>query len=186
MRNRFLGLSLAGMVIAITFSRTSAADDFKPEAGFTLLFPGKTLDGWKMKKGGDSLDGKMEAAGGRFKLTDGVLVLDPKVKGDIIIETAKEYSKDVTIRFEFKPGKGCNNDLFLRGTKFDIKTPDIKNFKEDEWNQFEISIQGTKAEFKNNGELQKTLMTKGEKSTFGIRAEFGPIEIRKLRIKESQ
>ncbi len=186
MRNRFSGLLLGSMVFAISLSRTSAADDFKPEPGFTLLMPGKTLDGWKMKKGGDSLAGKMEAAKGRFKLLDGVLIVDPKVKGDIIIETAKEYGKDLTIRFEYKPGKGCNNDLFLRGTKFDIKTPDIKNLKQDEWNEFEIVIQGSKAEFKNNGETQKTLNTKVEKSTFGIRAEIGPIEIRKLRIKETQ
>jgi hypothetical protein len=186
MRRQMFGLLLAALVFTANLCRTARADDFKPEADFKMLFNGQNLDGWKMKKGGDSLDGKTEAANGRFKMVDSVLVLDPKVKGDIIIETAKEFSKDLTIRFEFKPGKGCNNDLFLRGTKFDLKTPDVKNLKENEWNEFEISIRGTKAEFKNNGELQRTQNTKGDKSSFGIRAEFGPIEIRRLRIKEAE
>ena len=140
-----------------------------------------------MKKGGDSLAGKMEAAKGRFKLLDGVLIVDPKVKGDIIIETAKEYGKDLTIRFEYKPGKGCNNDLFLRGTKLDIKTPNIKNLKQDEWNEIpKLSFKAQRPNSRTMGRPEKTLNTKVEKSTFGIRAEIGPIEIRKLRIKETQ
>jgi len=51
---------------------TVRADDFKPEDGFTPLFGGKDLAGWKTEKG-EPLDGKMEAYGGRFKLADGVL-----------------------------------------------------------------------------------------------------------------
>jgi len=186
MIHRSLAFSLAALVAGLLACFANAADDFKPEAGFTLLFNGKNLDGWKMKKGGESLDGKTEAAGGRFKVMEGVLVIDPKVKGDIYIVTAKEFSKDLTIRFEYKPGKGCNNDLLLRGTKFDLKTPDVKNWKENEWNEFEITIQGTKAEFKNNGETQRTLQTKSEKSVFELRAELGPVEYRRLRIKEAE
>jgi hypothetical protein len=186
MTRRTFGLLLAAMIVAVPFCRSNAADDFKPEPGFKMLFNGNNLDGWKMKKGGESLDGKTEAANGRFKVVDGVLVLDPKVKGDIYIETAQEFSKDLVIRFDYKPGKTCNNDLLLRSTKFDIKTPDVKNWKENEWNEFEIVIQGTKAEFKSNGETQKTLTTKGDKSGFVLRAEIGPVEYRRLRIKEAE
>ncbi|HUR53640.1 MAG TPA: family 16 glycoside hydrolase [Gemmataceae bacterium] len=163
-----------------------AADDFKPEPGFELLLKGDALDGWKTKaaakKESEKLDGKAEAFGGRFKLKNGELTIDPKVKGDVTIETAKEFGGDVTIKFEFNPGKGCNNDLFFRGQKFDIKS-DIKGYKEDAWNEFEITLVGTKAEFKCNGELARMANTKVEKSVFGIRAEFGPIQIRKLRVK---
>src|SRR5581483_127260 len=99
----------------------SHAEDFKLEPGFTLLFNGKNLDGWKeASKKKESLDGKTEAYNGRFKVTDGRLVYDPEVKGDLYIETAKEFGKDVHIKFDFKAGPKCNNDVFLRGTKFDI------------------------------------------------------------------
>ena len=149
---RRLPIGLLSCAIAVGAVPCHAADDFKTEPGFAMLFNGKNLDGWKLKKDGSKLDGKTEAAGGRFKVMEGKLILDPKVSGDIIIETAKEFAGDLTIRFEYKPGKGCNNDLFLRGTKFDIKTPDVKNLKEGEWNAFEIVLKGESAEFKNNGE----------------------------------
>ena len=174
--------------IAITCAALLAAaggraDDFKPEDGFTPLFNGKDMSGWKTEKG-ESLDGKAEAFGGRFKMADGVLTIDPAVKGDVKVFTARELGKDVHIKFDFKPDAKCNNDLFLHGLKFDLKKPDVKNMKEGEWNSFEVIINGDKAEFRNNGEVLKTVPVKGKVSTFGIRAEFGSMQVRRLRVKE--
>jgi hypothetical protein len=169
--------------VALWIVSAARSDDFKPEDGFVLLFNGKDLTGWKTEKG-ESLDEKSEAYNGRFKAADGLLTLDPKVKGDVKIFTAGEFGKDVHIKFDFRPGPGCNNDLFLRGLKFDLKTPDVKNLKEGEWNAFEIVIAGDKAEYRNNGEMLKTVPVKGKASAFGIRAEFGPMQIRRLRVKE--
>jgi len=174
---------LLAIVALLVIPSLAAADDFKLEDGFTLLFNGKDLTGWKTKTG-ESLDGKTEGYGGRFKAADGVLTIDPKVKGDVTINSAKEFAKDVHIKFEFLPGEGCNNDLFLRGLKFDLKKPDVKNMKEGEWNTFEIVIAGEKAEFKCNGETIKTQAVKGKGSPLGLRAEFGPMQVRRLRVKE--
>jgi hypothetical protein len=176
------GWWLAGVVL-VALAAPLAADDFKLEPGFKLLFNGKDLTGWKEKKGGSSLEGKTEAYKGRFKVSDGVLVIDPKVKGDVRIVTTREFAGDVHIKFEYKPGPGCNNDLFLRGQKFDIKKPDVKNLKEGEWNQFEIIIKGDKIEYLNNGEVQRKGKVKGGSSTvFEVRAEFGPIQFRHMRV----
>jgi hypothetical protein len=162
---------------------TGRADDFKPEDGFALLFNGKDLSGWKTEKG-ESLDGKAEAFNGRFKVADGVLTIDPAVKGDVKVFTARELGKDVHIKFDFKPDGKCNNDLYLRGLKFDLKKPDVKNLKENEWNSFELIIAGDRAEFRNNGETLKTVPVKGKAGTFGLRAEFGSMQVRRLRVKE--
>jgi len=163
------------------------ADDFQPEPGFTLLFNGKDLDGWQTQTGKKKpLDGQTEAFQGRFRIKDGELVIDPSVKGDVRIETKREFGKTVTIRFEFKPDGKCNNDLFLLGTKFDITLAAIKSAKKDEWNQMEIVVKDGKAAFSCNGQLVSTIPTKGEKSTFAIRAEFGSIVIRKLRAGEGR
>lgn len=169
-------------VMALSFSSASA-DDFKPEEGFTLLFNGKDLTGWKTTKG-ESLDGKTDAYGKRFTIKDGILTIDPSVKGDVRIVTKKEFAGDVHIKFDFKPDAKCNNDLFLHGLKFDLKTPDVKNLKVDEWNSFELILKGDKAEFKNNGESIKTQAVKGKGSVFEIRAEFGGVQVRRLRYKE--
>ena len=160
------------------------SQDFKLEPGFRLLLNGKNLDGWRTKTGKELLDGKTEAYKGRFTLKDEILVIDPMVKGDVVIETAKDLKGDLHIKFEFKPGKGCNNDLFLRGTKFDLIPGTVKSIKQDEWNEFEIIVTGTKIEHKCNGKTERTSKAKGDASPFGIRAEYGPVEIRRLRIKE--
>jgi hypothetical protein len=169
------------LVLALV-APAAAADDFKPEAGFTLLFNGKNLDGWKTKPG-EALDGKAEAFAGRFKVADGAISIDPKVKGDVIINTTAEWARDAHIKFDFLPGPGCNNDLYIRGLKFDLKKPDVKNMKEGEWNEFEIVIQGDRAEFRCNGELLKTMTAKPGATPLGVRAEFGPMQIRRLRVK---
>src|SRR5262245_20647825 len=113
MRRIFCELIAAGLMLALLVQPATAADDFKPEEGFTLLFNGKDLTGWKLRKGGTSLDGKTEAADGRFKVADGILVVDVKVKGDVTIDSDRTYAKDVHIKFDFLPGAGCNNDLYL-------------------------------------------------------------------------
>jgi hypothetical protein len=73
--------SLALAVALVAARPGPSQDDFKLEPGFTLLFNGKNLDGWK-EAGGQraALDGKTEAFGGRFKVAEGRLVYDPGVK----------------------------------------------------------------------------------------------------------
>lgn len=173
------------LAFAIVFSAapSRAGDDNKPDPGFTLIFNGKDLTGWKTKKGGEPLDGKTEAYKGRFKVKDGVLVLDPSVKGDLHIHTAKEYAKDVHFKFQFKPGDACNNDIFFRGKKFDILLK-LKGVKPGEWNDFDLIAAGDKVTFKINGQDAKPTDNKGANNTLNIRAEFGNIEIRRIQVKE--
>ena len=146
-------------ILAALISATALAqEEFKPEPGFTLLFNGKNLDGWKEASGKkESLDGKAEAYGGRFKVAEGRLILDPEVKGDLHLETVRTFAKDVHIKFDFKAGPKCNNDLFLRGTKFDIVpgNKENKNVKEGEWTSFEIVVTGDKLEHKVGGETAR-------------------------------
>lgn len=179
MRTLFSGLLLSSLVLTAT---SLAAEDPKLEAGFTLVFNGKDLTGWKEMKGGASLDGKTDAYKGRFVVKDGLLTIDEKVKGDVRIGTTREFAKDFTLKFEFNPGKGCNNDLFIRGQKFDLSTQNLKKMKEGEWNEIEITVKGDKIEFKHNGEVARAGATKGDSSVLEIRAEFGPIQIRRLRV----
>lgn len=166
-------------LIAICTTPFLAAQD----TGSTLLFNGKNLDGWKTKAG-DSLDGKTEAYKGRFKVVDGKLVIDPAVKGDVVIVTAKELPANVHISFECRPGDKCNNDLFFRGNKFDIKKG-LKGLKEGEWNKLDIVAQGNDVEFRVNGQAAKAAKNKGAGNHLGIRAEFGHIEIRNIRAKSN-
>ncbi len=159
----------------------------KVEPGFTLLFNGKNLDGWREAKGKKAaLDGKTEAYKGRFKVVEGKLVYDPAVKGDSYIETVRAFGKDVHIKFEFNPGPKCNNDVFLRGTKFDIVpgNKENKNVKEGEWYTFEVIVSGDKVEHKINGATVRTSKAKAQATPLMLRAEFGAMQVKNIRFKE--
>jgi hypothetical protein len=176
----------------LTVSACPAADEFKLEEGFVLLFDGKSLAGWKeaANKPTDAklqaLDGQTSAFKGRFKIDAGKLIIDPAIKGDLYIETTREFAKDVHIKFECKPDAKCNNDVFVRGTKFDIALDkkDTQPLKVNEWNTVEIVIAGEKIEHKINGTLVRTAKANAKASTFKLRAEFGGLEIQHLRCKE--
>ena len=186
MRRLACAFLLSGLMLLLPLPGMSA-DDFKLEPGFTLLFNGKNLDGWKEASGKkESLEGKTEAYKGRFKVVEGRLVYDPAVKGDLYIETIREFGKDLHIKFDFKPGAKCNNDFFIRKTKFDIipGNKENKNVKEGEWYTFEIVVTGDKVEHKINGEAVRTSKATAKASPFRLRAEFGAIEIKNIRVKE--
>ena len=173
-------------VLAVIFVASWTA---QAEPGFKPLFNGKSLDGWKEASGRkEALEGKTEAYGGRFKVVEDRLVLAPAVKGDLHLETGQSFAGDVHIKFEFKAGPKCNNDLFLRGTKFDIVpgNKENKNVKEGEWVAFEIVVTGDKIEHRVGGETARTATLKPDApaTPFRIRAEFGELEIRNLRAKE--
>jgi hypothetical protein len=137
-------------------------DKFELEKGFELLFNGKDLTGWKEFSGKkESLKEKKEAYKGRFKVTEGKIVIDPSVKGDSHIETERTF-EDAHVKFDFKAGPKCNNDLFIRGSKFDIVPGkgDTKEVKEGEWYAIEVVVSGDKIEHKINGKTVRSAKPK--------------------------
>jgi hypothetical protein len=190
------------LLAAAVCAAVVAADDFTPEAGFKLIFNGKDLTGWQTKaetkkdKDGTKtevkplpLDGKTDAYDKRFVAKDGELVIDFKVKGDKYIETAQQFGGDFTIRYDFNPADGCNNDTLLIGTKFDIKAGGkdaIKGVKVGEWNKMEIVVKGGSADFVVNGEKLATQKLKGEKGPLILRAEAGAVRYRNIRATEAK
>jgi hypothetical protein len=184
---------LSCVLFALSAGVVVAADDFKPEPGYKLVFNGKNLDGWQTKAAkkdakSESLEGKTEAFGGRFKVKDGELVIDPAVKGDRYIETVAPVGGDFTVRFDFMPDDKCNNDLLFLGTKFDIKAGDknLKTIKVNEWNAMEIAVKGGTATYKINGETAGTQKPKGDKGAFSLRAEFGGMAVKNVRVSDGR
>ena len=70
-------------------------------AGFTSLFDGQTLNGWKLVNG----------KGGGYGVTNGVIYCAKGGGGNLFTE--KEYA-DFVLRFEFKLEEGSNNGLGIR------------------------------------------------------------------------
>ena len=87
---------LALAAVAIASSQTRA-----PEPGFTSIFDGKTLSGWRLVGG----------HGPGYVVENGMIVCPKEGGGNLFTE--KEYANFV-LRFEFKLEAGSNNGIGIR------------------------------------------------------------------------
>jgi len=94
----------------------ASADDKPSDEGFTPIFNGKDLTGWKISaKTGHSRASK-NTTGGKWVVEDGALVGSQDVPGNGgIIITEKEYG-DFEVALEMKNDFGPDSGLFLRST----------------------------------------------------------------------
>jgi len=96
-------VSRLGKCLAVTTLATAALTGCvtaQPEAGFTSLFDGTTLNGWKSV--GGAPDG--------YGVKNGVIFCSPK---GVNLVTEKEFD-DFVFRFEFKLEDGSNNGVGIR------------------------------------------------------------------------
>jgi hypothetical protein len=192
-------MRLAAAFIVVTLPLLSTAtvgdDNFKLEEGYTSLFNGKDLSGWKV--GGEFLEGKTESSDRRFAAKDGVLVIQgaPKIED---IYTVGEFNRDFTLRLEFRAGPKANSGLHLRGKQLQVRDyatigpyKDLKQFHEGGWNAIEVTVKAdasgksATAECRCNGELLEKTLSVPAKGGIGLQSETGKLEYRRIRIKES-
>jgi hypothetical protein len=195
--SRFLPLAL------LTAACTAiAADDFKLEDGYTSLFNGKDLTGWEYgpvpvskKPIIEKLDGKTATKDKVFEVIDGLIVASGKRV--MALYTAKEFNKDFQFKLEFRTStdnKKNNSGIYIRGPQLQLDAvteggltgvfKKIKNFKPGDWNEIEITVKGTEAVCKCNGEQVGKPMKIPEMGTIGLQSEIGKFEFRRIRIKE--
>ncbi|HWG42506.1 MAG TPA: DUF1080 domain-containing protein [Gemmataceae bacterium] len=144
-----------------TVSRSaSAADDFKLEEGYKLLFNGKDLTGWERgycppgtKPNDEKLDGKRASSDNIFQVEDGLLIATGKgLRG---LYTSQQFNKDFHLKLEFRTpadNKKNNSGVFLHGQQLQLDGTNkggltnvfknIKNFKEGDWNEIEVAVKG--------------------------------------------
>lgn len=196
--------ALSTVVLLGMVAVASAADDFKLEEGYTSLFNGKDLTGWKYgdvppkkKPPTEVLEGQAASSDKRFEAKDGFIVANIGKGPNMAIYTAKEFNKDFHLKLEFRASaenKKNNSGVFIRGPQLQLDAvteggltgvfKNLKNFKPDDWNEIDITVQGTQATCKCNGEMIGKPMKIPATGTIGLQAEIGKFEFRRIRIKE--
>ncbi|HEV3168080.1 MAG TPA: DUF1080 domain-containing protein [Isosphaeraceae bacterium] len=95
-----LGLPAGLLALASAVVPASAADDSAPPAGFSALFDGKTLDGWKPVNTKDN-----------FFVKDGILVMN---RGSGWLATEKTFGDfELRVRYRFIT-PGTDSGIFIR------------------------------------------------------------------------
>jgi hypothetical protein len=132
-----------------------AADDFKIEEGYTSLFNGKDLTGWKyIPMAKESLEGKTETPDKRFEVKDGIIIVNEKDangKGGIKdLFTIKEYNKAFNLRLEFRAAPKADSGVYLRSSGAQLQVRDYPTvgpypkvkFHNGDWNMLDITVTG--------------------------------------------
>lgn len=136
-----------------------AEDKLPTEEGFSTLFTGTDLAGWKPSKDSKSdLTGKTEIHEGRFKLANGILTVgDSKDRKEIT--TASNYNRGFTLALEYRAEAKASIGVLIRGIAVYAKDyPDPKarpaKYKPGDWNEMEVQVVGGYSTTKvNNKEI---------------------------------
>ena len=111
--------------------------------------------------------------------------------------TAQKFDKDFQFKLEFrtltdKPKD--NSGIYIRGPQLQLDAvteggltgvfKKLTKFKPGDWNEIEITVTGTEAICKCNGELIGKPITVPDSGTIGLQSEYGEFEFRRIRIKD--
>lgn len=97
---------LLGLIVVLAVVGHLNAQE--PEPGFTALFDGKTLDGWKHS--------------GNWRVENGVITRGGK--GGSLVYTKAKVPDDFEFRFEWRVAKGSNSGVYYRPTQYEYQILD--------------------------------------------------------------
>ena len=168
------------------------AEDFKIEPGFVSLFNGKDLTGWGYLT--NHFDGKKATDDGRYSASNGVLVVHPKEPRLLqALWTTREFPKDFVLKFEFRAGVNADSGVFLRKPQLQVRDylvagpyKQLKNYKQQDWNEVEVTVKDGVAHCVCNGEVLEDAKKLPETGPIGLEADRGQMEYRRIRIKEEK
>jgi hypothetical protein len=198
-------LFLLGLIVLSIGASAGAlpdAADFKLEDGYTSLFNGKDLTGWDYgpvpvtkKPIIEKLDGKTSTKDQVFEVQDGLIIASGKKI--MALYTAREFNKDFEFKVEFRTTaemKKNNSGIYIRGPQLQLDAVTeggltgvfrkLQKFKPGDWNEIDITVKGTLATCKCNGEEIGKPIKVPEMGTIGLQSEYGKFEFRRVRIKE--
>lgn len=183
-----LGRNIVAWFFALVALLAVRADGFKPEPGFTSLFNATDLTGWGYKT--NNFDGKTESDDGRFSVTNGILVVNPKSpRLEQTLWTAREFPRDFHLRLEFRASTNADSGIFIRGPQLQVRDylvagpyTELKKYKPQDWNELQITVKKNVARCTCNGEVLEDALVVPNTGPIGLEADRGQMEYRRIRM----
>lgn len=147
----------AGALLTGLGAAASAQDAFQVEPGFTLLFNGRDLTGWRA--GNVQLQGKTETANKKWQVRQGVVTIDGEGGGDLY--TVREFPKEFYLKLEFRAEEDADSGLYLRGTQLQVRDypkAGPSNYAAaakpaGQWNELDIVVRNAVPTVRVNGRI---------------------------------
>ena len=105
---RLFACSLCYLLLIQTATADQRLSADEEKAGFTAIFNGENLDGWKNS--------------GNWKVDDGVITRSGK--GGSLVYMTNKVPDDFELRFEWKVAKGSNSGVYYRPTQYEYQILD--------------------------------------------------------------
>ncbi len=167
-------------------------DPFQPEPGFSSLFNGKDLTGWKFKDGAP-FDGQTRSSDRRYFARNGRLIVTTPSEGSKIAQlwTVREFPKDFTLRLEFRATPDADSGVFIRAPQLQCRDyllagpfKNLTKYKPQDWNEMEVVVTGGTARCTCNGEVLAEAFQVPATGPLGLEGDRGQMEYRRIRVKE--
>jgi lysophospholipase L1-like esterase len=169
-------------------------DEFVVEPGFTPLFNGRDLTGWRYADG-PAFDGLTASPDGRYVARNGRLVVTASRAPRAITKlwTAREFPRDFTLRLEFRASPNADSGLYVRDPQVQVRDyalagpyGGLKAYRPLDWNKLVIEVRGGLARATCNGEVLVEAFPVPATGALGLESDRGQMEYRRIRIQEGK
>ncbi len=147
---------------------------------------------WPLVTNHIDLAAQTSSPDGRFIAKNGRLIVATPPEGRRIqqLSTEQEFPKDFVLRLEFRASPNADSGIFVRGPQLQCRDyplagpyKKLKNYRQGDWNEIEITVKDGSAFCLCNGEVLETSMKVPESGPIGLEGDRGQMEYRRIRIK---
>ena len=186
----FMGTTLFGQE-----TLSSQSDRWTPEPGFVSLFNGKDLSGWCFRvktarrstesgKVTANFEGKTESdENGRYSVKDGILTVRFPEEADRLtgqLYTVAEFPGNFVLKLEFRASVNADSGIFIRKPQLQCRDylvagpyKALKQYKPQDWNLVEITVEDGSAHCTCNGEILESALKLPETGPIGLEGDRG-------------
>lgn len=200
LRSTFGLLVAVCVLLVIPVSGQDQTAPWKPEEGFAALYNSKDLTGWCYATPDgkeEKFDGKPDASDGRYTAKGEALTVNPHdaAKGPRLrtISTTQKFSKDFTLKLEFRAAVNADSGIFIRVPQLQCRDylvagpyKELKKYKPQDWNQIVVTVKDGIAHCECNGEVLEAALKVPATGPIGLEADRGQMEYRRIQIKEEK
>ena len=134
----------------------------------------------------NSPDGRFIARNGRL-----IVATPPEYRRVQKLSTEREFPNDFVLRLEFRATPNADSGIFIRGPQLQCRDyplagpyKNLKNYRQGDWNEIEVTVKDGVANCLCNGEVLEAAMKVPATGPIGLEGDRGQMEYRRIRIKE--
>lgn len=171
--------------------RPTSDADKKSAAGWQRSDPNAAA--WPFVTNAVSFEGAAGSTDGRYLAKNGRLIVSTPPEGRKIqhLWTTKDFSNNFILRLEFRATPNADSGVFIREPQLQCRDyplagpyKTLKNYRPQDWNEMEVTVQDGVAHCMCNGEVLEPKLAVPPTGPIGLEGDRGQMEYRRIRIKE--